>query len=346
MDYDFTVIHKPGTDNMADYLSRNPASWYGDSKTDRQVTLAEQAINFVAASSAPSAIKMDVLVEASKRDDLLQRLTKAIRAGRRDRSKEMEPYMANSHEFSVTENGLVLRGPCVVIPAALQLQVLRLAHEGHQGVVKTTKLLRERVWFPRMSIAVKEMVEDCPQCQLSSRGNSPQPLQMTKMPSEPWSKLSLDFYGPLANGHYLLVTNDESTRFPVVDEVATTSAKCTIESLDKTFSEFGIPDEIKTDNGPPFTSHEFAEFCERHGIKHRRITPLHPQANGQSENFMRNINKIVRNSFHSGYNSRLELNAFLRHTHQRTLRQPICCSSDQTIAVCQNVRQSANPSKK
>ena len=26
MDYDFIVIHKPGTDNMADYLSRNPAS--------------------------------------------------------------------------------------------------------------------------------------------------------------------------------------------------------------------------------------------------------------------------------------------------------------------------------
>ena len=32
MDYDFTVIHKPGTDNMADYLSRNPVSWNGESK--------------------------------------------------------------------------------------------------------------------------------------------------------------------------------------------------------------------------------------------------------------------------------------------------------------------------
>jgi len=148
--------------------------------------------------------------------------------------------MANNHEFSVAENGLVLRGSRVVIPTALQQQVLRIAHEGHQGLVKTTRLLRERVWFPRMGNAVQELVAECPQCQLSARGNSPQPLQMTQMPTEPWTKLSLDFYGPLANGHHLLVVNDEATRFPIEDEVPTTSSTCAIESLDTIFSDFGV----------------------------------------------------------------------------------------------------------
>ncbi len=79
MDYDFTVVHKPGTDNIADYLSRNPASWNGDSEVSWQTMLAEQMINFVAASSAPRSIATDELVEATKQDPVLQRVTDLIR---------------------------------------------------------------------------------------------------------------------------------------------------------------------------------------------------------------------------------------------------------------------------
>jgi transposase InsO family protein len=292
--------------------------------------LAEQTINFVAASSAPRVIKMDELVEASKRDDLLQRLTEAIRKGT---VHGQQPRILGERERPGAE-----RTMC--------------GHSGGAAAASPPASPRRTPGHRQNNQALARASVVSAHEHSGQRNAMPTLVKREQSPAAPDDRnaigamVSLDFYGPLANGHYLLVTNDKSTRFPVEDEVVTTSAKCTIESLDKTFSEFGIPDEIKTDNGPPFTSHEFAEFCERHGIKHRRITPLHPQANGQSENFMRNINKIVRNSFHSGYNSRLELNAFLRHTHQRTLRQPICCSSDQTIAVCQNVRQSANPSKK
>jgi hypothetical protein len=66
--------------------------------------LAEQMINFVAASSAPQAIVIDEPIEATKQDTLLQRVTELIRLGRRDRSKEMELYMANRHELSVADH--------------------------------------------------------------------------------------------------------------------------------------------------------------------------------------------------------------------------------------------------
>lgn len=68
-----------------------------------------------------------------------------------------------------------------------------------------------------------------------------------------------------------------------------------------------------SDNGPPFNGIEFEEFCRHFGIKNRKITPVHPQANGQRENFMRNIYKIIRNSFLNARDSQLELQDFLRN---------------------------------
>ena len=47
-------------------------------------------------------------------------------------------------------------------------------------------------------------------------------------------------------------------------------------------------------------------------IEHRKITPLHPQTNGQVEVFMRNINKEIKTALNGNNNWRRELNAFLR----------------------------------
>lgn len=57
---------------------------------------------------------------------------------------------------------------------------------------------------------------------------------------------------------------------------------------------FGNPETIRSDNGPPFNSQKFAEFCKDRGIHHRKITPLWPEANGIVERFMRTLSKIIR----------------------------------------------------
>ena len=56
----------------------------------------------------------------------------------------------------------------------------------------------------------------------------------------------------------------------------------------------GIPEVVKSDNGPAFKSTEFAAFARRMGFKHHKVTPLNPEANGMCERFMRPINKAIR----------------------------------------------------
>ena len=81
-------------------------------------------------------------------------------------------------------------------------------------------------------------------------------------------------------------------------------------ALEDLFSLNGIPTEIKTDNGSPFQSENLKEFA-RHGFKSRRIIPLHPLANEGSENFMKNLGKIIRNCSINRLNFKSELNNFL-----------------------------------
>ncbi len=77
------------------------------------------------------------------------------------------------------------------------------------------------------------------------------------------------------------------------------------------FALFVIPQELKTDNGPPFQGFEFARYLEAMGVKHRKITPLWPRANAFCERFMRNLNRVLRNSQASGGSWREELETFL-----------------------------------
>ena len=93
-----------------------------------------------------------------------------------------------------------------------------------------------------------------------------------------------------------MVVIDEYSRFPEVEILSSISAKTVISHLDTIFSRQGIPQVIKSDNGPPFKSNEFKDFAEQCGIQHKRVTSLWPEANGEVLRFMKTLNKHVRSS--------------------------------------------------
>ena len=104
--------------------------------------------------------------------------------------------------------------------------------------------------------------------------------------------MSIDFCE--VAGYYVLVVIDDYSRFPEVEIVHSASAKTVLPKLDRVFAAYGVPQVVKSDNGPPFNGHEFAQFADYLGFKHRRVTPLRPEANGEVERLMKTFGKVIR----------------------------------------------------
>ena len=209
---------------------------------------------------------------------------------------------------------MILRANRLVLPTSLRSKAVNLAHASHQGIVKTKGFLREKVWFPGIDGMVEDKVKKCIPCQAATTSGAErqEPLKMTPLPSAPWKEVAVDFTGPYASGEYLLVVVDEYSRYPEVEIVTSTSSKATIPKLDAIFARQGVPDVVKTDNGPPFHGHEFARFSAYLGFTHRRVTPLWPRANGEVERLNRTLGKVIRTAESEGVSWKQQLYKFLR----------------------------------
>jgi len=134
---------------------------------------------------------------------------------------------------------------------------------------------------------------------------------MSALPERPWSELSVDFGQVPGMASHFMVISDDYSRYVVVEPVTALTGKAVIPVLDKILSLFGIPDIIKTDNGPPFNSDIFTKFAQHKGFHHRKITPLWPLANAEAERFMRTVKKTIKAAIAEGRNWNQDLHPFL-----------------------------------
>ena len=277
--------------------------------------LKDCEVNFIANQSKPAAISMESLVKATEEDKLLQDVASLIKSNQWKQvhnNPKLQPYKNIHDELTIANNGILLRNARVIIPEKLQDQVITIAHEGHQGITKTKSLMRSKLWFPKMDDMVERYVNSCHECAMNTNTNNQVPLSMSELPDGPWMNISMDFCGPIPSGEYLFVIVDEYSRFPVVEIVNNLSAEKIIPVVDKVFSTFSYPVQVKTDNGTPFQSQQWSDFCEFNNIHHRSITPLWPKGNAQAENFNKPMLKAVRAAHHVRQSWKQALHTFLR----------------------------------
>lgn len=283
--FNVTVQYLPGTHNAADYLSRHPPS--GTPVNTKPTRVAERYVNMTINSVKDILIPPEEIRIETRNDPDLQEAIHGIKTNKWHRTPVtiQQQYGHIREELSVKDD-IVLRGNRICLPRSLWKRAVKLAHEGHQGMTKTKQLLRMYVWFPTMDCMVNEAVRQCMPCQVATKTQHRAPLEMSPLPEQPWQSVSIDFY-TLSTGEELLVAIDDFSRYPAVEIVTGTAFHQIKPKLEHIFSTFGILETVKSDNGPPFNSENFKVFSEQYGFKHRKITPLWPEANGEVERFMR-----------------------------------------------------------
>ena len=300
--YNFTVKYLPGSKNIADTLSR-----LVHGKAGSKPNVADHYIRFVAENAAPKAIPIQEIEKLSAVDKELSAIREVIQTGKLHQLPR--EYRHVSGELTVLGK-LVLRGSRIVIPQVPRERVLHLAHEGHQGVVKTKQRLRSKVWWPKIDQGAEEICKTCHGCQLVSQCPRPEPVKRTTLPDRAWKDVAADLLGPLPGGEYLLVVLDYYSRFFEVDILKSVLSNDIINCLDRIFATHGIPQSLRTDNGPQFVSSVFEEYLESNDVRHLTSTPLWPQANGEVERQNRSLLKSMRIAQALGKDWRRELNKF------------------------------------
>ena len=147
-----------------------------------------------------------------------------------------------------------------------------------------------------MSTDAERFVKQCQPCLVTTEAPKPNftPLKPTTLPKAAWLLIGMDFVGPFPTGENLLVLVDYYSRYPEVEIMKHITAAALEPRLRRIFACYEVPQEIVTDNAKPFRSSRFSNLMREFGIKHRRITPRYPRANGEAERLNCSINKVVK----------------------------------------------------
>ena len=187
--YHFKVVYTPGKTNIADALSRLNGGFQSNDGEDYDF------VHAVVENSVPCALTPAEIEKASAEDMELNLIKECVQTG--DWSQCNVPAYLHVKNELCTYGELLLRGSRLVIPQELRLRVLELAHEGHQGIVKTKCRLRSKVWWPKMDVDTEKLCRSCHGCQAVSEYASPEPMARAFLPSGPWEDCAADILGPL-----------------------------------------------------------------------------------------------------------------------------------------------------
>lgn len=269
------IIYRPGNDQLAaDALSRKPNTNNDIDPPETQSSLFQ--------------------VNQEKQEDefsTLLRYQRQLRSG-------FDPSIIGSGKFCLRGLNLYKKKEdseeLLNVPTSEReaQSIIAQIHEdlGHRNEKDVLIAVQERYWIPRVNKLVKEAFAQCQACQVHRH-----PSDQLKMPMQhmarglPFRKWGMDFVGPLtktANRNAHIVTAiDYGTGWAYAMPIERTSAANAIILLKEIIRNHGVPEQLVTDNGTEFCSHEFSDYLKQVGIDHTKTSPYHPQTNGLVERF-------------------------------------------------------------
>ena len=227
---------------------------------------------------------------------------------RRDVPKQIQPSWPFRDELAV-EDGLVLKGPRVVIPQSLTAFILSKLHEGHQGVEKSKLRAKDCVYWINISKDIEKITAQCrptPTCQQYRRSLTRETLLRHEVPTWPWQTLGTDLFEFEAE-NYLIIVDYYSKVLFIEKMPVHCTANAVVEATKKLFWEQGIPEKVVSDNGPQFSSSLYIAFAKEWNFLHVTSSPHYPQSNRLVERFVRTVKHTLGKAKASGNKPKMAL---------------------------------------
>ena len=284
--YQYDIEYRCSEDHAnCDSLSRLPLKTTTSEENDEN-DVSVDWINEMPISSRDIA-------RATSKDKILSKVYDFVMYGwpNHTNDEDIKPYFNRRNELSA-EQGVILWGRRVVIPAQLRLRLAEELHEEHIGMCRMKALARSYMWWPKIDHDVEEIVKSCSVCQQLRNSPSVAPLHPWRWATRPMQRIHIDFAE--LKGKSFLIVNDSYSKWLEVIHMKSTTSAVTIDKLRSLFASTGIPEEIVSDNGPQFTSSEFKTFMTNNGIKHTLVPAYHPASNGFAEKGVQIIKKALK----------------------------------------------------
>ena len=285
--YDYNISYKPGKDQTnADLLSRLPLP-----KAPREVPVPADTILLMDYLQA-SPITASQIKTWTDRVPVLSKLRKMLLQGWQSTNDQaLKPFQSHKNELSVQDD-CILWGSRVLIPPQGRQKVIDDLHSGHPGISRMKSLACSYVWWPGMDADLESKVKNCHQCQQNQKSAPSVPMRSWEWPSQSWSRIHIDYAGPL-QGKMFLVVVDAYSKWIEVSIVNSATSISTIQILRAMFAIHGLPKVVVSDNGSVFISSEFQQFMTKNGIQHIQTAPYHPASNGLAERAVQTVKKTL-----------------------------------------------------
>ena len=292
--YDLDVMYKRGKELfVADALSRAHLPESDPPLTDDLLEVMTVQVL--------SCRRTDELRDAVKNDITCQQLSEVIVRGWPSTYKELpqllRPFFSMKEELTL-EDGLLLRGQRLVIPAALQKFYAGQLHQGHPGIEATKRRARETMYWPSMYSDIEREVSRCAACNALTAHHTKEPMQLHDIPELPWSFTAADIFEWCGKMHLVLV--DSYSGWFELDYLPNMTSNTVIAKLKRHFATHGVPHTLMTDNGTQFTGRDFANFSQAWDFKHIRSSPYYPQSNGLAERAVRSAKHLLEKCHRDG----------------------------------------------
>ena len=112
-----------------------------------------------------------------------------------------------------------------------------------------------------MDAEIEEVVRNCSSCQVTGPSHPVAQLHPWEWPSQPWSRLHIDFVGPFM-GHMYLIIIDSHSKWLDVQIMQSVSTSKTVKKLWSVFATHGLTGTIVSDNDHPLQLMSLRNLCK------------------------------------------------------------------------------------